>query len=162
MGAGKRGGELASRHRLPGMAHLSVNVNISGHDLSHPDFADNVLDVPRRHSVAPNLLTLEITESVLMDQLDLARAKFGRLRTRGVELAIDDFGTGSSSLAYLGKLPVDCLKIDCSLAMGTGNGSEDSEIVRAVLMLGCAPRPGSASVDAPCAPTRVRRCCRTQ
>jgi len=71
-------------------------------------------------------------------QLDLARATLGRLRTRGVGLAIDDFGTGYSSLAYLGKLPIDCLKIDRSFVMGMGKGSENIEIVRAVLMLGRA------------------------
>ena len=115
-----------------------MNVNISGRDLVQPEFVDRVLVVLQRHGVAPNLLTLEITESVLMSHLNMARDTLSRLRACGVQLAIDDFGTGYSSLAYLSTLPIDCLKIDRSFVVAMENGAENVEIVRAVLTLGCA------------------------
>ena len=104
----------------------------------HPDFVDRVLEVLRRHGGEPGQLTLEITESVLMNHLDAARDSLARLRAFGVQLAIDDFGTGYSSLAYLSTLPIDCLKIDRSFVAAMDGGAENVEIVRAVLTLGRA------------------------
>jgi EAL domain-containing protein (putative c-di-GMP-specific phosphodiesterase class I) len=117
---------------------LGVNVNISGRDLAQPDFIERVLSVLHRHGVASNRLTLEITETVLMNRLNMVRDAIARLRSAGVRMAIDDFGTGYSSLAYLGTLPVDCLKIDRSFVAAMADGAEFVEIVRAVLTLGQA------------------------
>ena len=131
--------QLAAWHRAaPHMAHLGVNVNISGRDLARPDFIEHVLTVLHRHGVASNRLTLEITETVLMSRLNIVRDAIARLRSAGVLMAIDDFGTGYSSLAYLGTLPVDCLKIDRSFVAAMADGAEFVEIVRAVLTLGQA------------------------
>jgi diguanylate cyclase (GGDEF)-like protein/PAS domain S-box-containing protein len=131
--------QLAAWHRAaPHMAHLGISVNISGRDLAQPDFVERVLRVLHRHGVASGRLTLEITETVLMNRLDMVRDAIARLRAVGVRLAIDDFGTGYSSLAYLGTLPVDCLKIDRSFVAAMDGGSEYVEIVRAVLTLGQA------------------------
>jgi diguanylate cyclase (GGDEF)-like protein/PAS domain S-box-containing protein len=131
--------QLAAWHRAaPHMAHLGVNVNISGRDLARPDFIESVLSTLHRHGVASNRLTLEITETVLMNRLDTVRNAIARLRSAGVRMAIDDFGTGYSSLSYLGKLPVDCLKIDRSFVVAMADGAEFVEIVRAVLTLGQA------------------------
>ena len=131
--------QLAAWHRAaPHMVHLGVNVNISGRDLAQPDFVERVLSVLHRHGVASNRLTLEITETVLMNRLNMVRDAIARLRSAGVRMAIDDFGTGYSSLAYLGTLPVDCLKIDRSFVAAMADGAEFVEIVRAVLTLGQA------------------------
>jgi diguanylate cyclase (GGDEF)-like protein/PAS domain S-box-containing protein len=131
--------QLAAWHRAaPHMAHLGISVNISGRDLAQPDFVERVLRVLHRHGVASGRLTLEITETVLMNRLDMVRDAIARLRAVGVRLAIDDFGTGYSSLAYLGTLPVDCLKIDRSFVAAMDDGAEYVEIVRAVLSLGQA------------------------
>lgn len=131
--------QLAAWHRAaPHMAHLGINVNISGRDLTHANFIERVLSVLHRHGVASNRLTLEITETVLMNRLDVVRDAIARLRSAGVRMAIDDFGTGYSSLSYLGTLPVDFLKIDRAFVAAMDNGPEFVEIVRAVSMLGRA------------------------
>jgi diguanylate cyclase (GGDEF)-like protein/PAS domain S-box-containing protein len=131
--------QLAAWHRAaPRMAHTGMSVNISGRDLAEPQFLDRVMAVLQRHNVEPHLLTLEITESVLMSHLSIARETLDRLRAFGVQLAIDDFGTGYSSLSYLSTLPIDCLKIDRSFVTSIARGAENVEIVRAVLTLGRA------------------------
>jgi diguanylate cyclase (GGDEF)-like protein/PAS domain S-box-containing protein len=119
-------------------AELRMNVNISGRDLVQPGFVDGVLDVLHAHGVSPERLTLEITETVLMQELELARAALAQLRAGGVRVAIDDFGTGYSSLAYLRTLPIDYLKIDRSFVSAMDSGEENVEVVRAVTMLGRA------------------------
>jgi EAL domain-containing protein (putative c-di-GMP-specific phosphodiesterase class I) len=124
----------------PELPHLGVSVNISGRDMARPRFVDNVLDTLRRHGVAPHLLTLEITETVLMEHFDEAAEALGRLHAIGVRLAIDDFGTGYSSLSYLSKLPIDCLKIDRSFVQAMNIGADGVEIIRAVANLGRALR----------------------
>ncbi len=132
-------GQLAAWHRIaPHLAYTGMSVNISGRDLAEPEFIDRVTAVLQRHGVAPHLLTLEITESVLMSHLAAARDTLVRLREHGVQLAIDDFGTGYSSLSYLSSLPIDSLKIDRSFVTAIGDGAEGVEIVRAVLTLGQA------------------------
>ena len=132
-------GQLAAWQRaMPQLKDAGMNVNVSGRDLLQSDFVDRVMEVLQRHGVAPRLLTLEITESVLMNHLQMARATLARLRAAGVRLAIDDFGTGYSSLAYLSTLPIDCLKIDRSFVVALEKSAENVEIVRAVLTLGHA------------------------
>ena len=131
--------QLAAWHReAPHMAHLGMSVNISGSDLVRPDFVGGVLGRLQAHGVAPERLTLEITETVLMSHLEPARDTLKHLRQYGVKLAIDDFGTGYSSLAYLSRLPIDYLKIDRSFVCEIASGDEHLEIVRAVLTLGQA------------------------
>ncbi len=131
--------QLAAWYRAaPHMAHLGINVNISARDLVQPEFVERVLTVLHRHGVASNRLTLEITETVLMNHLSVVRDAIARLRSAGVRMAIDDFGTGYSSLSYLGTLPVDCLKIDRSFVAAMDDGDQFVEIVRAILTLGQA------------------------
>jgi EAL domain-containing protein (putative c-di-GMP-specific phosphodiesterase class I) len=89
-----------------------------------------------KHRVAPTQLTLEITETTLMGQLDKALVTLHKLREHGVRFSIDDFGTGYSSLAYLSTLPINSLKIDRSFVMGMGDKPGNVEIIRAVLTLG--------------------------
>ena len=129
-------GQLAAwmRHS-PAARDLTVHVNISGRDLSRPEFVGEVRQVLAQHGLAPGQLTLEITETTLMAQLQLALAALQPLRELGVRFSIDDFGTGYSSLAYLSTLPFDSLKIDRSFVMGMEAAPQNVEIVRAVVDL---------------------------
>jgi hypothetical protein len=96
-------------------------VNISARQLQEPDFVETVADAIRSSGIRPDRLTLEITESALMADLDQSAATLHRLRGLGVRLAIDDFGTGYSSLSYLERLPVEVLKIDRSFNAAIGH-----------------------------------------
>ena len=127
----------AAWHRLAEPGHdLVMHVNVSGKDLSKPHLVPHVRDVLQRHGLPPRLLTLEITESTLMEQRELALRALSELCELGVKLGIDDFGTGYSSLAYLSTLPFDCLKIDRSFVIGMHKSPQNVEIVRTILSLG--------------------------
>jgi len=128
----------AWRDRFPAYPHLFVNVNISGHDLAEPKFADQVRETLGQYGLPPSRLTLEITENTLMQQLDDGGKTLARLRELGVGLSVDDFGTGYSSLSHLSTLPISSLKIDRSFVDRLDGDSDDSEIVRAVIQLGGA------------------------
>lgn len=119
-------------------SELKVQVNISGNDMAHTALAARVGRAWREAGLAPRLLTLELTENILMQRVDDAMATLEALRQSGVGLAIDDFGTGYSSLSYLSSLPIDSLKIDRSFVTGMRTGSKDAEIVRAIVSLGAA------------------------
>jgi diguanylate cyclase (GGDEF)-like protein/PAS domain S-box-containing protein len=119
-------------------ADLVMHVNVSGKDLSQQHLVPHVRDVLQRHRLPPRLLTLEITESMLMEQREQALSSLAELRNLGVKLSIDDFGTGYSSLAYLSTLPFDCLKIDRSFVIGMHLNAQNVEIVRTILSLGRA------------------------
>jgi EAL domain-containing protein (putative c-di-GMP-specific phosphodiesterase class I) len=91
--------------------------------------------VLRSTGLRPDCLKLEITEGVIMEDVDWTIAMTGKLKKIGVKLAVDDFGTGYSSLAYLKRLPLDVLKIDQSFIQGIGSVREDTAIVQAILSL---------------------------
>jgi len=115
---------------------LSLTVNVSGRQLQDPGLADVVAAALAEHDLPARLLTLEITESVLVH--DAAVERLHELHALGVHLALDDFGTGWSSLSYLQLLPVDTVKIDRSFVRGLGAaGAEggDASLMRAILML---------------------------
>ena len=124
------------QRQMPAAAALGMHVNISGRDLARSDLVAVVERLLQRHGVAAHCLTLEITETTLMQRLDVALQTMARLRERGVLFSIDDFGTGYSSLAYLSTLPIDSIKIDRSFVMGMAQRTQNVEIVRAVLNLG--------------------------
>jgi diguanylate cyclase (GGDEF)-like protein/PAS domain S-box-containing protein len=91
---------------------LWVSVNVSGRQLAQPGFVAEVSEILKESGLAPELLHLEITESVLMENAENSKALLHELRGLGVNLSIDDFGTGYSSLAYLRRFPIETLKID--------------------------------------------------
>ncbi len=124
------------RRSSPQMGGLGMHVNISGRDLAWPGLVDHVKAVLAHHQLPAHLLTLEITETMLMSRLEVALEALARLREIGVKFSIDDFGTGYSSLAYLSTLPIDSLKIDRSFVIGLLEKPQNVEIVRAVLDLG--------------------------
>jgi diguanylate cyclase (GGDEF)-like protein/PAS domain S-box-containing protein len=114
---------------------LSVAVNVSGRQLADPNLVGDVRDTLQRTSLEPSALTLEITESVLMSDLDLAVRALQQLKSTGVRVAIDDFGTGYSSLSSLQHLPVDILKIDKSFIDRVTTGAEADGVIHAILRL---------------------------
>jgi EAL domain-containing protein (putative c-di-GMP-specific phosphodiesterase class I) len=117
-------------------APLRVSVNVSHRQIPGPGLADDVQAALRASGLAPGLLGLEFTESVLLQNADETLAVMARLRTQGVRLAIDNFGTGYSSLSHLHRLPIDTLKIDRAFI---GRMSEDDSAVtlaRGIIALG--------------------------
>lgn len=121
---------------MPAMTHLDMHVNISSHDLTRPGLVEHVQQVLARHQLPAHHLTLEITETMLMNELEVSLKYLQGLRDAGIRFSIDDFGTGYSSLAYLSTLPLDSLKIDRSFVMGMEAQPQNVEIVRAVMNLG--------------------------
>jgi diguanylate cyclase (GGDEF)-like protein/PAS domain S-box-containing protein len=123
------------RDALPPDAAPTMSINLSVKQLQHSDVIADVGDAIREAGIDPSALTLEITETVLMADTDLAVARLSELKALGVQLALDDFGTGYSSLSYLSRFPVDILKMDRSF-LGAGATPEMSELASAVLALG--------------------------
>ncbi|MDQ1462214.1 MAG: hypothetical protein QOI08_3698, partial [Actinomycetota bacterium] len=123
---------------LPQQSPLSIAVNLSARQLNDPEMVSIVDSVLAATRLDPALLTLEINETVLVENRDVAVDVLGQLATRGVRIGVDDFGTGQSSLAHLSVLPVDTLKIDRSLIAGLGRHRQDLAIVSAIVGLGHA------------------------
>ncbi|HUQ29603.1 MAG TPA: EAL domain-containing protein [Usitatibacter sp.] len=117
---------------------LGMSVNVSSLQLTHPDFVSQVGRALQAAEMRPSQLTLEVTESVLMNGIDNAVTTLTALRQMGVTLSIDDFGTGYSSLSYLATLPIDALKIDRSFIDRMSREAEGGEIVKAIFKLGQA------------------------
>jgi diguanylate cyclase (GGDEF)-like protein len=115
---------------------IRMAVNVSARSLVNPGFADAVAAALRDRGVSPDRLTLEITETAVMDRPDAAFATLEKLKELGVYLAIDDYGTGLSSLAYLKRLPVHELKIDKSFVLNLSRDKNDAVLVRSTIELG--------------------------
>ena len=119
-----------------GGRRLGVSVNLSVRHLTDLELPDQVDETLRRHGVGADQLTLEVTESTIMNDPSRAVIVLSRLRALGVRIAVDDFGTGYSSLAYLKRLAVDELKIDKTFIMGMRTDENDAVIVRSTIELG--------------------------
>jgi diguanylate cyclase (GGDEF)-like protein/PAS domain S-box-containing protein len=122
----------------PGAAALTVAVNVSARQLADPHLVPTVAEALAESGLAPQRLHLEITETVLMEDVDDSARVLGQLADLGVTLEIDDFGTGYSSLSYLKRFPVDTLKIDRGFVAGLGTDPDDTSIVTAIAALGRA------------------------
>jgi diguanylate cyclase (GGDEF)-like protein/PAS domain S-box-containing protein len=125
----------ALRDRIPTNPPLSMSINLSVNQLFHSDIVADVREALDGAGLEPDGLTLEITESVMMTDIDLAVRRLSELREIGVKVAMDDFGTGYSSLSYLSQLPIDVLKMDRSL-LAAGASPVTSGLATAVLGLG--------------------------
>ncbi|HEV2865769.1 MAG TPA: EAL domain-containing protein, partial [Allosphingosinicella sp.] len=115
------------------LRQLRLSVNITAADIVRPGFAAQFLALVGESGFAPERLTVEVTESGLIDDLAGAAALLAELRSGGLRIAIDDFGTGYSSLAYLKALPLDYLKIDKRLSQDIAGSTRDRIVVRGVI-----------------------------
>jgi EAL domain-containing protein (putative c-di-GMP-specific phosphodiesterase class I) len=115
------------------LSHLRLSVNITAADIVRPGFAAQFLALVEESGFAPGRLTVEVTESGLIEDLAAAAALLASLRQGGLRVAIDDFGTGYSSLAYLKALPLDYLKIDKRLVEDIAGSARDQVVVRSVI-----------------------------
>jgi diguanylate cyclase (GGDEF)-like protein/PAS domain S-box-containing protein len=114
---------------------VTVSVNLSSRQFSQADLIDQVSSALRESGLRPGNLKLEITESMVMENIDTAIGMLAQLRGLGVGLSIDDFGTGYSSLSYLHRFPIDTLKIDRSFVTQMTDNTENAEIVRTIVTL---------------------------
>ncbi|MBX9959397.1 MAG: EAL domain-containing protein [Burkholderiaceae bacterium] len=128
--------QLALWATQPGMAHLTLSVNVSPRQFQQEKFVEQVLAVLQRTGAPPARLKLELTESLLISNVDEVIAKMDAIKARGVGFALDDFGTGYSSLSYLKRLPLDQLKIDQSFVRDILVDPNDAAIARMVIVLG--------------------------
>jgi EAL domain-containing protein (putative c-di-GMP-specific phosphodiesterase class I) len=112
-----------------------VSVNVSVHQLKEATFPDRVGAILAQNGLEPVRLMLELTESVVMQDMESNIAQLEALKRLGVRLAIDDFGTGYSSLSYLRRLPVDTVKIDRAFVQQVDSEAEDSAVARAIVQL---------------------------
>jgi EAL domain-containing protein (putative c-di-GMP-specific phosphodiesterase class I)/GGDEF domain-containing protein len=110
-----------------------VAINVSASQFDDPNFVDDVLAIVRRHRVEPNLIEIEITESLAMADLPSTRGNLTRLRAAGIQIAVDDFGTGYSNLSQLAQLPFTSLKIDKSLIDGVGRSEKEGAILQSIV-----------------------------
>ena len=119
----------------PDRRHLGIAVNVSVRQFRHPDFVDDVTRCVRQYAVPPGRLTLELTESLLADGIEVTAAKMDSLKEMGVKLSLDDFGTGYSSLSYLKRLPLDELKIDQAFVKDILTDANDAAIAGTIIAL---------------------------
>ncbi|MCF8168062.1 MAG: EAL domain-containing protein [Rhodoferax sp.] len=120
----------------PATAHWTMAVNVSGSQFGQSDFIAHVDSALAKTGAKPHLLKLELTESMLLADVDAVIAKMNAIKERGVAFSLDDFGTGYSSLSYLKRLPLTQLKIDQSFVRDVLTHPSDEVIVRTILALG--------------------------
>ena len=117
-------------------AHMTMSVNVSARQFRHPEFVNQVIDTLERTGADPAKLKLELTESLLVDDIEATIEKMTRLKDKGVGFSLDDFGTGYSSLSYLKRFPLDQLKIDQSFVRDVLVDPNDAAIARTIVALG--------------------------
>jgi len=125
--------ELQARYPTDPPLHMAVN--LSARQVARPEIVEDVRQILAETGLDPSTLILEITESVMMQDMEMAIARLTELKGLGVQLAIDDFGTGYSSLNYVRRFPVDILKVDKSFIDGVTDGGESSALTAAVIEL---------------------------
>ena len=127
--------QMATWAKNPETAHLTMAVNVSARQFRHNEFVQQILDTLTRTGADPYKLKLELTESLLLEDINETIAKMNALKAVGVGFALDDFGTGYSSLAYLKRLPLDQLKIDRSFVSDVLTDANDAVIARTIVAL---------------------------
>jgi diguanylate cyclase (GGDEF)-like protein/PAS domain S-box-containing protein len=121
--------------QFPKSTSLVMSINLSAKQFAQPNLVEEITQILQQTEVPANSLKLEITESVIMDNAELATTMLFQLQALGIRLSIDDFGTGYSSLAYLYRFPTHTLKIDRSFINKIDRDSEQFEIVRTIVTL---------------------------
>ena len=118
-----------------GHEHLTLAINFSVVQFRTPDFASNVLSTIKEADLMPNSLTIEITESALIDNIEMAELNLNELSKAGMRISLDDFGTGYSSLSYLKLFPINTVKIDKSFLKEFPNHAQGAAIVSAIIAM---------------------------
>ena len=117
------------------MCHLVLSVNVSAQQFRQSDFVDQVIHALEYHAIDPHHLKLELTESLLLDDVEQVIASMEQLNARGVQFSLDDFGTGYSSLQYIKRLPLSCLKIDRTFVHDLHRHGNDMAIVGTIIAM---------------------------
>ncbi len=125
----------AWQDRVPALASVTMSVNVSGRQFRRPDIVETLHRIVRESGVDPRLVAVEVTESVIMDDVEESAAKLARLRDMGIQIHVDDFGTGYSSLSYLHRFPITAVKIDRSFVAGLPGHSESEEVIKAIVSI---------------------------
>lgn len=128
--------QLVVWSHMSAMQHLTLSVNVSAKQFHQNDFVQQVIAALKQTGANPTRLELELTEGMMVRDVDAVIEKMVILKRHGVRFSLDDFGTGYSSLSYLKRFPLDQLKIDQSFVRGVLDDSNDAAIVRAVITLG--------------------------
>lgn len=116
-------------------AHLQLSVNVSARQFRQPDFVEQIREVLETTQANPDRLKLELTESIVLEDIDGSIRKMQEIKRLGVRFSMDDFGTGYSSLAYLTRLPLDELKIDRSFVHNSDVKASDAVIVQTIVAM---------------------------
>lgn len=127
---------LADWRGQPGFDQLTLAVNVSARQFRHQGFVQQIRSLVERRGIDPSRLKLELTESLLLHDIEETASRMESLRAIGVRFSLDDFGTGYSSLAYLKSLPLEQLKIDRSFVRDLLTDPNDAAIVRAIIVMG--------------------------
>ncbi|ODT83160.1 MAG: hypothetical protein ABS76_04350 [Pelagibacterium sp. SCN 64-44] len=127
---------LAAWGKHPDFRHLTLSVNVSASQLLHEDFEETVREALVSSCADPRRLILELTESVLVTEMDLVIAKLDALHEMGITISLDDFGTGYSALSYLRRLPIQQLKIDRGFVQDAASTSRSASLVANVVRIG--------------------------
>jgi diguanylate cyclase (GGDEF)-like protein/PAS domain S-box-containing protein len=125
----------ALEESYPTSPPIHLAVNLSARQLQRPEIVDDIALTLADTGLAPSSLVIEITESVMMQDMELSIQRLSELKELGVQLAVDDFGVGYSSLNYIRRFPIDILKVDKSFIDGVAGGGEESALTAAIIEL---------------------------
>lgn len=126
------------QQRFMAVRSMALSVNLSPVQIRDPEFIDRLQTILDQSGIPSTDLTLEITESLLVENVEYNLAILRQIRRMGPKLSMDDFGTGYSSLSYLQRFPFDCMKVDRSFVAHLGNEAENPNLVKAILALGAS------------------------
>lgn len=125
--------QIKAWQKNPQTKELNISINVSARQFHQPDFVDQVIKAVKANEITPSKLKLELTETIVLSNIDDTISKMNTLRKFGIQFSLDDFGTGYSSLSYLTKLPIDELKIDQSFVRNIFTNQKDSIIVQTII-----------------------------
>jgi len=127
--------QLYAWRGVPALRDVTMSVNVSGCQFRQPEVVETIQRIARQEAIDPRRLAVEITESVIMDDVAASTAKLTQLRDLGIQIHVDDFGTGYSSLSYLHRFPITAVKIDRSFVSGLPTHTESEEVIRAIMSI---------------------------
>ncbi len=140
---------------MAAFAELTLSVNLSAHLLYQDNFVEKLLELLEQSGANPARLKLELTETLLLDNMSEAISRMTRLKDRGIRFSIDDFGTGYSSMSYLQQLPLDQLKIDQTFVRRLPEDTSSLTIVRSICALASGLGLEVIAEGVECEPQRV-------